>query len=468
MAATNPLSPSPSLSKVNPETVAKAANALLKWVKFKAKNQKAQLLDHDELIYLVLTLKKIPTKARTNPYKIPLPHPIFQSHSLEICLIFDDRPNSSLTSDAAKKKIKSESIPVSKVLKLSKLRSDYRPFEAKRKLCGSYDLFFADKRVIPLLPKLLGKQFYKKKRLPIPIDLTHKNWKEQIENACSSSLLYLRTGTCCIMKVGLVSQERDEIVENVVAAVNGAVEIVPKKWGNVRSLHLKALESVALPIYQAVPEMGLKIDVFRKEDGVKKVGLEHGVGEEEEEKEKKKKKVVKKGRIHEVRYMDSHAEELMANMAEDDSEGEANPNEEFGVVEVKENKKKKNKKTRKMDGGGGEGEAEAEANETDELVGVKTTDKVKMAKKKVVTVKLPKKSAPIVDDSDSKAKEMGKKMAKKKVLESMLSKKTAKVVEDGSVGLENGSSGADAVDSKMKKRRKAEVAEGKEKKIKKK
>lgn len=263
-----------------------------------------------------------------------------------------------------------------------------------------------------------------------------------------------------------MSQERDEIVENVVAAVNGAVEIVPKKWGNVRSLHLKALESVALPIYQAVPEMGLKIDVFRKEDGVKKVGLEHGVGEEEEEKEKKKKKVVKKGRIHEVRYMDSHAEELMANMAEDDSEGEANPNEEFGVVEVKENKKKKNKKTRKMDGGGGEGEGEA--NETDELVGVKTTDKVKMAKKKVVTVKSPKKSAPIVDDSDSKAKEMGKKMAKKKVLESMLSKKTAKLVEDGSVGLENGSSGADVVDSKMKKRRKAEVAEGKEKKIKKK
>ncbi|RWR74732.1 Ribosomal protein L1 [Cinnamomum micranthum f. kanehirae] len=463
MAATNPLSPSPSLSKLNPETVAKAANALLKWVKSKAKNQKAQLLDHDELIYLVLTLKKIPPKARTNPYKIPLPHPIFQSPSLEICLIFDDRPNSSLTSDAAKKKIKSESIPVSKVLKLSKLRSDYRPFEAKRKLCGSYDLFFADKRVIPLLPKLLGKQFYKKKRLPIPIDLSHKNWKEQIENACSSSLLYLRTGTCCIMKVGLVSQERDEIVENVVAAVNGAVEIVPKKWGNVRSLHLKALESVALPIYQAVPEMGLKIEGFKKEDREKKAGLEHGVGEEEE-KEKKKKKVVKKGRIHEVRYMDSHAEELMANMADDDSEAEANGNEELGVLEVKENKlKKKNKKTMKMAGG------EGEANEADELGGVKTTDKMKMAKKKkAVTVKSPKKSAPIVDDSDSKAKEMGKKMAKKKVLESMLSQKTAKLVEDGSVELENGSSGAEVVDNKMKKRRKAEVAEGKEKKTKKK
>lgn len=260
-----------------------------------------------------------------------------------------------------------------------------------------------------------------------------------------------------------MSQERDEIVENVVAAVNGAVEIVPKKWGNVRSLHLKALESVALPIYQAVPEMGLKIDVFRKEDGVKKVGLEHGVGEEEEEKEKKKKKVVKKGRIHEVRYMDSHAEELMANVAEDDSEGEANPNEELGVVEVKENKKKKNKKTMKMAGG------EGEANEADELGDVKTTDNMKMAKKKkVVTVKSSKKSAPIVDDSDSKVKEMGKKMAKKKILESMLSKKTAKLVEDGSVELENGSSGAVVVDNKMKKRHKAEVAEGKEKKIKKK
>lgn len=63
-----------------------------------------------------------------------------------------------------------------------------------------------------------------------------------------------------MVKVAKVSMEKDEIVENVVAAINGISEIVPKKWENVRSLHLKLLESLALPIYQTVPDMKLKIE----------------------------------------------------------------------------------------------------------------------------------------------------------------------------------------------------------------
>jgi ribosome biogenesis protein UTP30 len=55
--------------------------------------------------------------------------------------------------------------------------------------------------------------------------------------------------------------EEEEIVDNVMAAVEAAVEKVPKKWANVRALHLKAVDSVALPIYQVVPELGMKIEV---------------------------------------------------------------------------------------------------------------------------------------------------------------------------------------------------------------
>ena len=39
---------------------------------------------------------------------------------------------------------------------LSKLRTKYESHEAKRILAGAYDLFVADERVIPSLPKLLG------------------------------------------------------------------------------------------------------------------------------------------------------------------------------------------------------------------------------------------------------------------------------------------------------------------------
>ncbi|KAK0589503.1 hypothetical protein LWI29_015187 [Acer saccharum] len=140
------------------------------------------------------------------------------------------------------------------------------PFEAKRKLFNSYDRFFADKRVVLLLRKLLGKQFSKKKKLPVPLDLKRKNWKEQIMKVCGSALLYMETGTCSVLKVGKVSMGAEEIVENVAAAVNGIAEIVPRKWRNIRSLQLKLSDSMTLPVYQAVPDMKLKIDGIKEEE----------------------------------------------------------------------------------------------------------------------------------------------------------------------------------------------------------
>ncbi|KAK2423225.1 Ribosomal protein L1p/L10e family [Trifolium repens] len=288
------------------DTVAKAVDSLLKWRKSKLQTEKPKLFDEDEeFVYLILTLKKIPHNSRVNPHKIPIPHSLLSSSS-EQCLIVDDRANKQarLTKDEAQKKIQSESIPISKVLKLSKLASDYRPFEAKRKLCNSYDLFFADKTIVPLLPRLLGKQFFKKRKLPVSVDLKKMNWKEQIEKACCSALLFLRTGTCSVIKVAKLSMERDEIVENVVAAMEGVVEVFPKKWAVVRSFHVKLLESLALPVYQAVPDARLKIE------GVK--DLEAALAKEEKkDRDGKdgKKSNKKKGRIHEIKYMDDKMSE---------------------------------------------------------------------------------------------------------------------------------------------------------------
>ncbi|XP_062105764.1 uncharacterized protein LOC133817299 [Humulus lupulus] len=324
--------------RVSPKTVEKAVKALLKWKISKSDVQKPQLLDEDEFVYLILTLKKIPAKDRVNAYKVPLAHSLY-SESSELCLIIDDGSKSGLTKDDAVKKIKSEGIPVSKVIKLSKLKSDYKAFEAKRKLCDSYALFLADKRVVPLLPRLLGKQFFKKKKIPVPVDLKHKNWKEQIEKACSSAMLFLRTGTCCVVRVAKASMSSDDIVENAVAAINGIVEFVPRKWGNVRSFHLKLLESVALPLYQALPDMKLKIE------GVK------AVVEEKVEKEGGDKKVVKedkvgkkKGRIHEVRYMDVSAGEGIDEDDVLDSDVEVSAGVENDVTGSGELGKKKRKK----------------------------------------------------------------------------------------------------------------------------
>ncbi|GAB4828508.1 hypothetical protein Ancab_039346, partial [Ancistrocladus abbreviatus] len=134
------------------------------------------------------------------------------------------------------------------------------------------------------------------------------------------------TGTCSVVRVGKGSMEVEEIIENVVAAINGVVEAVPKKLANVRSLHLKFSESLGLPIYQVMQEMELKISGVVKNEGGD--GEEAGKGKERGRKgddemlgKKMNKGASKKGRIHEVQYMDIRGDELVGEELGNDFEG---------------------------------------------------------------------------------------------------------------------------------------------------
>lgn len=272
---------STTMAKISEDQVRKAVKALLKWKKLQSKkthepqnlNSLSEEEDEEEVddnfIYLQLTLKKIPPKELTTPHKITLPNPLF--HPFEtfsnICFIIDDRPRkphnskTKLDVETVQKKLKYEEIPITKVLKFSKLKSEYKSFDSKQELYGSYDLFLADKRVIHLLPGLLGKQFYKKKRkVPVPVDLRgNSSWKEEIERACSSTLLCLGNGTCSVLKIGRGGMESDEVMENVLAAIDGIVEFVPKKLNGVRAFHLKFSDSLALPVYEALPDQSAEM-----------------------------------------------------------------------------------------------------------------------------------------------------------------------------------------------------------------
>ena len=79
--------------------------------------------------------------------------------SVNVCLITKDpqREYKDLINPLGLKSI-------TKVVGVSKLRTKYKAFEIRRQLCNSYDLFLADDRVLPLLPKLLGKTFFDKKK----------------------------------------------------------------------------------------------------------------------------------------------------------------------------------------------------------------------------------------------------------------------------------------------------------------
>jgi ribosome biogenesis protein UTP30 len=148
------------------------------------------LLDEDEFFYIMLSLKKTSPAQRTDkPIRIPLPHPLYDFEGAEICLFVKDDKSGAGHKDAKKRLAQYEKKRISKVVGTSKLRTKFESYEQKRILCGQYDLFLADDRILPSLPKLIGKQFFRKKKQPIPIKLSGKDWSLQFDKARRCTVL---------------------------------------------------------------------------------------------------------------------------------------------------------------------------------------------------------------------------------------------------------------------------------------
>lgn len=145
------------------------------------------------------------------------------------------------------------------VVGLSKLRTKYESHEAKRQLCNSYDLFLADDRIIPSLPKLIGKAFFKRKKQPIPVDLKAADFPAQVKSACEATYMTPPSGTCISVRIARSSMSQQEIIANAAAALKGIVQHIPKKWSNVQAVYMKTSESVSLPVYQVLPDQPAKI-----------------------------------------------------------------------------------------------------------------------------------------------------------------------------------------------------------------
>ncbi|BDA43877.1 Ribosomal L1 domain-containing protein 1 [Coccomyxa sp. Obi] len=242
------------------DQIRKAVAALLKHVE-RQQAKANELLEEDELLYLIIALKKTPQDRRKDkPRRIPLPHPLYDFDGAEVCLIVKDHKGEG--HKAAKERVREQKLAkVSKVVGVSKLRTKYESAEAKRALCAAYDLFLADERVLPSLPKLLGKSFFKKKKQPIPVDLTVKDWAAQVRKATEATYLHHTGGTCINIRVARSSFSAEQCTENILEAVKGALPHIPRKWANVQALHLKAANSAALPIYQTLPEQPQRIAV---------------------------------------------------------------------------------------------------------------------------------------------------------------------------------------------------------------
>ncbi|OCL05867.1 ribosomal protein L1 [Glonium stellatum] len=282
--------------QLDPSQTIRAAEALVKHIKAEQKRiessaAKKSLLtegdsseeeaadEEDVPVWLVLGTKKhVADQKRLKPSKIVLPHPINTSPTTRICLITADPQRSYKDLVAHPSFPSSLSSRIGRVIGTTKLKAKYKSFESRRQLLAEYDVFLADDRIITYLPKTLGKIFYKgTSKRPIPVNLAAgvKSWKDsegkkvksekgasavgapqnvarEIEAALQAALVHISPSVTTAIKVARASMVPQEIVENVEAVVKGLMEkFVPKGWRNVRSLHIKGPNTMALPIWLA-------------------------------------------------------------------------------------------------------------------------------------------------------------------------------------------------------------------------
>ncbi|RKP11560.1 60S ribosomal protein L10A, partial [Piptocephalis cylindrospora] len=114
--------------------------------------------------------------------------------------------------------------------------------------------FLADDRVLPLLPKLLGKAFFRKKKQPLPVCLSKGDIKTEINRALNSTRLHHSTGSCTSIHIAHTGMSAEHVRDNLIHAIPEIVEHMGKKWRNIQCLSIKTSTSTSLPIYSSLPD----------------------------------------------------------------------------------------------------------------------------------------------------------------------------------------------------------------------
>ncbi|KAL8837260.1 MAG: hypothetical protein Q9176_005794 [Flavoplaca citrina] len=247
-----------------------------------------------EPVWLSLTTKKhIVDRHRLKPGKIPLPHSLNQSPTTTICLISCDPQRQVKDTIAHPSFPTALSSRITKVIGLSKIKARYKSFESRRQLLIDHDVFLADARVITMLPKILGKIFYQSPKQPIPVSLepykqtnasgkrvtpkaADENTKtlapplqvaKEIEKTVNCALVHLSPSNNTSVRVGYSSFTAQQIADNVEAVVAGlAGKYIPQGWRNIRAVHVKGPNTMALPIWLAGELWVDEADVLEKEE----------------------------------------------------------------------------------------------------------------------------------------------------------------------------------------------------------
>lgn len=261
-----------SLEQLNEEQIKKAVETLLAHSKSR-KNANGLLLNENENFFLMVVLWKIPSKELR--VRLSLPHGI-RSDLTDICLFTKDEPNLTpeQTERFYKKLLNKHGVKnISQIIPFRTLKKEYKAYEAKLRLLGSFDFFITDSRIRRLLPSHLGRHFYNRKKVPVSVNLQAKNLSREISDCVGGTVLNIsKSGSCSTIRIGHTGMQVQHIVENVLAVAKRLSQALPEKWESVKLLYVKTERSVSLPVFSSFVSSRGEVKELRATNQKKKEG----------------------------------------------------------------------------------------------------------------------------------------------------------------------------------------------------
>lgn len=256
----------PKENDLSSARILKAVKALSKFAagadnEKESSNGKAQLFDDNDenkSVFVQINTKKFQaSKPNFKPKTIKLSHLMYEDgeNNFKVCLILRDQ---LITSEDQLLKVEDANLrSLHQIVLLDTLKKEYKNFEKRRQFYSEYDMFLFDDALMNLMPTLLGKTFYGKGnlKLPIPIRVTSTSnpktlsldtVKNQLEKALLSTAYLLPVGVNISIKVGSFAGP----LSNEEVAANISDVISSFELSSLKSILLKTEASPALPLFE--------------------------------------------------------------------------------------------------------------------------------------------------------------------------------------------------------------------------
>jgi large subunit ribosomal protein L10Ae len=146
---------------------------------------------------------------------------------LKICVIADEQHAAECT------KHEVPFVTSSDIKKLNKNK------KAVMQLVKKFDAFLASESLLKILPRYAGPWFTKANKFPAL--LTHNdNLLTKIEEIKGTIKFQMKKVLCMHVAIGNVNMRKEELLRNLIMAVNTLVGLLKKNWQNVKAIYIKS------------------------------------------------------------------------------------------------------------------------------------------------------------------------------------------------------------------------------------